>query len=133
MAQASRQASPMYLPSTQTVSMIIYVQAIVWGQDPQLKLIIIVAPMAVTITTILVLLFSLYRARKLCMKHTICFDPMDTLHVITASRCSSGNVQTIPFLDYNRDISTFWKDVEVQLPKGRGRDNEGGFQFRRRI
>ncbi len=106
----------------------IYVQVIVWGQMPQLRLMITIAPMVIMITTISIALLSLYRARKLHLKHDIPFDPMNVLHIVAA--CSSGNVQTIQFPDYSEDIGVFCKYVGVRFPEGRaGKDDVQSFHF----
>ncbi|KAF8689736.1 hypothetical protein AX14_001497 [Amanita brunnescens Koide BX004] len=110
----------------QTVSTKTYMQVIVWGQVAQLRLMIIIAPMAIMISTISLVLLSFYRARHLRLKYDSHFDPMDVLHIIAA--CSSGNVQTITFPGYSNDISAFCKYVDVELPEGRTGDDQG-FRF----
>jgi hypothetical protein len=133
--QSFRQTiTPLTLPDGsdvfQTVSTKTYVRVIVWGQVPQLRLMIIIAPMVIMVTTISLILLSFYRARNLRLKHDIYFDPMDVLHIIAA--CSSGNVQTITFPDYNNNISAFCKYVDVELPEGKAGD-EQGFRFSERM
>lgn len=110
----------------QTVSTKTYMQVIVWGQVAQLRLMIIIAPMAIMISTISLVLLSFYWARHLRLKYDSHFDPMDVLHIIAA--CGSGNVQTITFPGYSNDISAFCKYVDVELPEGRAGDDQG-FRF----
>ena len=84
--------------------------------------------MVIMTTTISIAVLSLYRARKLRLKHDVSFDPMNILHIIAA--CSSGNVQAIQFPDYSEDIGTFCKYVGVGFPEGRGgKDDIQGFHF----
>ncbi|KAF8337158.1 hypothetical protein F5887DRAFT_985531 [Amanita rubescens] len=104
--------------------------AVVWGQVPELRLIIIISPLAIMITTISIFLFSLHKAQNLTLDHIASFDPMNPLHVIAA--CGSGNVQTVAFPGYSKHITSFSKDLEVQLPECHARNESAGFQFFRR-
>ena len=79
------------------------------------------------IATISILLLFLYRARTSGLKLDMFFDPMDTLHILSA--CSAGNLQSISFPDYCDDTNVFCKDVEVHFPEGRTRNNVEGFYF----
>src|SRR6266550_4037181 len=112
---------------TQDYSLTKNLQVVVWGQVPGFRLIIIISPLAIMITTIAIFLFSLHKAHNLALDHIASFDPMNPLHVIAA--CGSGNVQTVGFPSHSNHISLFSKDLEVQLPECRARNEPAGFQF----
>ncbi|KAK2464929.1 hypothetical protein APHAL10511_003005 [Amanita phalloides] len=129
-ATALRQVALRDKTSTrQSVGLTTYEQVIVWGQDPQLKLIILISPSAIMITTLFIILFYLYRARNLSLDHAASFDPMNTLHVVAA--CSSGNVQTVVFPGYDENMEAFSKDVKVRLLTEE-RGDAAGFHIYRR-
>jgi hypothetical protein len=80
-------------PLAQTFSSTTYVHAIVWGQVPRYRLIIVISPLEIMIVTIIIILASLYSARHLRLDGIASFNAMDTMHIITA--CSAGNVHTV--------------------------------------
>src|SRR6266550_2882344 len=82
-------------PQPQTFQSTTYVHAVVWGQAPRFRLIIAISPMAIMITTIIIILASLNKARHLDLDYIASFNAMDPLHIITA--CSLGNVHTTSF------------------------------------
>jgi hypothetical protein len=94
---------PQSFPSTT------YVHAIVWGQVPRFRLIIVISPLAIMLATIIITLASLYRARRFGADYIASFNTMDTLHIIAA--CSLGNAHTLSFPNYDKDIGLFSKDV----------------------
>ena len=99
---------------TRTFSSTTYVHAIVWGQVPRYRLVIVISPLAIMIVSIIIILASLYSARHLRLDGIASFNAMDTMHIITA--CSSGNMHTLSFPDYNsKDIGAFGKDVRLEL------------------
>ena len=102
-----------------------YVHAIVWGQVPRFRLIIVISPLAIMLTTIIIILASLYRARHLSADYIASFNTMDTLHIMAA--CSVGNIHALSFPDYGEDISLFSKDVGVELSETR--IGAAGFHF----
>jgi hypothetical protein len=105
-----------------------YVRAIVWGQDPRFRVIIVISPLAIMIATVVIILASLYRARHLDLYQGIAsFSAMDPLHLIAA--CSSGNVHTLSFPDYSQDIGLFSKNVRVELTEMEARSGVAGFSF----
>jgi hypothetical protein len=113
---------PQSFPSTT------YVRAIVWGQDPRFRVIIVLSPLAIMIATVVIILASLYRARHLDLYQGIAsFSAMDPLHLIAA--CSSGNVHTLSFPDYCQDIGLFSKNVRVELTEMEARSGVAGFSF----
>ena len=105
-----------------------YVHAIVWGQVPRFRVIIVISPFAIMIATIVIILVSLYRARHLDLHHAIAsFSTMDSLHLIAA--CSSGNMHTLPFPDYSQDIALFSKNVQVELTEMEAGSGVAGFRI----
>lgn len=104
-----------------------YVHYVVWGQARRYRLIVVISPVAIMIATIAIILASLYRARHLDLDYITSFNPMNTLHIVAA--CSSGNVHTVPFPDYGKDIGSFGKDVRVELSEIEAGSGAPGFQF----
>ena len=82
------------------------------------------------ITSITIILASLYRARHLDVDYIASFNAMDTLHIISA--CSSGDVHAVSFPDYSKDIGLFSKDVEVELTEVKDGSGIAGFRLSRR-
>ena len=115
------QIQPNSFPSTT------YVHAIVWGQAPRLRLIIVISPLAIMLATIIIILASLYRARHCGTDYIASFNTMDTLHIITA--CSLGNVHTLSFPDYGEDIGLSSQDVLVELSETGAGSGAAGFHF----
>ena len=115
-----------YLESFQSIT---YVHAIVWGQVPRFRLIIVISPLAIMLATIIIILASLYRARRLSADYIASFNTMDTLHIIAA--CSLGNVHTLSFPDYGEDMGLYSQDVRVELSETRIEAGSGvaGFHF----
>ena len=97
-----------------------YVHAVVRGQVPRFRLIIVISPLAIMLATIIIILASLYRARHLDADYVASFNTMDTLHIIAA--CSLGNVHTLSFPDYD-------KDVRVELSEIGAGSGAAGFHF----
>ena len=79
------------------------------------------------VATIVIILASLFRARHLGLDYIASFNPMDTLHIITA--CSSGNAHAMLFPDYGKDIGLFSKDVRVELPEIDAGTGAAGFHL----
>ncbi|KAF8726409.1 hypothetical protein AX14_007909 [Amanita brunnescens Koide BX004] len=117
-------------PPLQSFSSTTYVHVIVWGQTPRYRLIIAISPLAIMITTITIILASLYRARRLDVDYIASFNAMDTLHIISA--CSSGDVHAVSFPDYSKDIGLFSKDVEVGLTEVKNGSGVAGFRLSQR-
>ena len=111
----------------QTFPSTTYVHAIVWGQVPRFRLIVVISPFAIMLATVIIILVSLYRARHLGADYIASFNTMDTLHIITA--CSLGNAHTLLFPDYGKDIGLFSKDVRVKLSEIGARSGAAGFHF----
>ena len=108
-------------PPLQLFPSITYVNAVVWGQVTRFRLIVAMSPLVIMIATVVIILASLNNARHLDLDYIASFNAMDTLHIIAA--CSSGNVNTVSFPDYSKNIGLFSKDVEVELTEievGRG-------------
>ena len=112
---------PQLLPSTT------YVNAVVWGQVPRFRLIVAISPLVIMIATVVIILTSLNNARHLDLDHIASFNAMDTLHIIAA--CSSGNVNTVSFPDYGKNIGLFSKDVEVELTEVEVGSGAAGFRL----
>ena len=80
------------------------------------------------ITTVVIILASIYRARHLDLYHGIAsFSAMDPLHLIAG--CSSGNVHTLSFPDYSQDIALFSKNVRVELTEMEAGNGVAGFHL----
>ena len=79
------------------------------------------------IATIIIILAALNNARYLDLDYIASFNAMDTLHIITA--CSSGNVHTVSFPDYGKDVAAFSKDVDVELTEIKAGSGAAGFHF----
>jgi hypothetical protein len=97
-------------------------QAVVWGQVPELRLIITISPSAIMITTIAIFLFSLRKAQNLALDHIASFDPMNPLHVIAA--CGSGNVQTVRFqatANISARLARIWRSSCQNIVPGTSR------------
>jgi hypothetical protein len=116
--------SCLYLQSFPSIT---YVHAVVWGQVPRFRLIIVISPLAIMLVTIIIILASLYRARHLDADYIASFNTMDTLHIIAA--CSLGNVHTLSFPDYDKDLGLFSKDVRVELSDMGAGSGAAGFHF----
>jgi hypothetical protein len=111
---------PQSFPSTT------YVNAIVWGQDSRLRLLLVTSPLAIMVATIAIIVASFYRARHLGLDRRIAsFDIMDTMHIIVA--CSSGNMHIVLFPDYNENLDLFRKDLGVKLIEGAPGSRAAGF------
>ena len=104
-----------------------YVNAVVWGQVPRFRLIVAVSPLVIVIATVVIILTSLNNARHLDIDHIASFNAMDTLHIIAA--CSSGNVNTVSFPDYSKNIGLFSKDVEVEFTEIEAGSGAAGFRL----
>ena len=103
-----------------------YVNAIVWGQDSRLRLLLVVSPLTIMVATIAIIVASFYRARHLDLDRRIAsFDIMDTMHIVVA--CSSGNMHTVLFLDYSENLDLFSKDLGVKLIEGAPGSRAAGF------
>ena len=79
------------------------------------------------IATVVIILTSLNNARFLDLDHIASFNAMDTLHIIAA--CSSGNMDTVPFPDYRKNIGLFSKDVDVEFTKTDAESGAAGFRL----
>jgi hypothetical protein len=73
-------------------------------------------------TTIIIILLAMVQSWKKPLEHVLCFDPMDTLHIIAA--CSSGDVRNQSFPDYDQDIGGLGKK-RIHLPD----DGAAGFRI----
>lgn len=104
---------PQSFPSTT------YVNAVVWGQDSRLRLLLVTSPLAIMVATIAIIVASFYRARHLGLHHRIAsFDIMDPMDIIVA--CGSGNMHNVLFPDYSENLDLFRKDLGVKLTEGAG-------------
>ena len=113
-------------PPPQSFPYTAYVNVIVWGQVSRFRIIIAISPLAIMIATIVIILDSLYKARHLDLDYIASFNAMDTMHIITA--CSSGNVHTVSFPAYTKDMGMFSKDVQVKLSEIEP-ESTAGFYF----
>ena len=79
------------------------------------------------IATVVIILTSLNNARFLDLDHIASFNAMDTLHIIAA--CSSGNMDTVSFPDYRKNIGLFSKDVDVEFTETDAESGAAGFRL----
>ena len=77
------------------------------------------------IATIIIILTSLNNARHLDLDHIASFNAMDALHIIIA--CSSGNVNTVSFPDYSKNIGLFSEGLEVEFTQIDAESGAAGF------
>ncbi|KAF8334393.1 hypothetical protein F5887DRAFT_921581 [Amanita rubescens] len=75
-------------------------------------------------------ILSLNKARHLDLDYIASFNAMDTMHIITA--CGSGNVHTVSFPAYGKDVGVFSKEVEVELTEIKAGSGAAGFHFSHR-
>ncbi|KAF8336764.1 hypothetical protein F5887DRAFT_920701 [Amanita rubescens] len=113
-----------------TVQVTIYANNVLWGPaHTSLRIdAIMISPLAIIISTILIILFSFLLIQKRDLKHNMfAFNPMSTLHVVAA--CSNGNVQSTTFPQADYDLDRDSKTVIVTLYEGRD-ENDGLRLFR---
>ena len=112
------------------VNATIYANNVLWGPAfTSLRIeAIMISPLAIIISTILIILFSFLLIQKRDLKHNMfAFDPMSTLHVVSA--CSNGDVQSTMFPHADSDLDRDSKTVNVTLHDGRDK-NDGLRLFR---
>ena len=108
----------------------IWQDAILWGPTVHVKLIVVIAPVAIMLTTILIILVSFYWvrvARKMDLKDIMSFNPTATPHIVAAC-CSehvvAWNKQGLPAY---KEMDTFSRDLHLQWDRGEDH-KEGSFK-----
>ena len=114
-------------PPPQLFQSTTYVNSVAWGQVPRFRLIVAISPLVIMIATIVIILTSLNNAKHLDLDHIASFNAMDALYIIAA--CSLGNVNTVSFPGYSKNIGLFSKDVEVELTEIEVGKGAAGFRL----